>query len=170
MRDERYARYLEQPATLAEPAAAEDGERVLDEVLDEDDRRRLVRRVAAAIGPDEGEVRELLPPVAALAMAALGERLRDPPRPRSRGSARGRTTGSRRRCSTRWPRLFEATTRSGRSKKALSGLRSVPRGQRPASGRAVLPVARRRSPGASAVPLARIAASRAALSAERPAR
>ncbi len=78
MQDERYQRYLEQPATLAEPAAREDGERVLDEVLDEDDRGDLVRRVAAAIGPDEGEVRKLLPPVAALAMAALGQRLRDP--------------------------------------------------------------------------------------------
>jgi hypothetical protein len=78
MRDERYWRYLEQPATLAEPAADEDGERVLNEVLDEDDRGALVRRIGAAIGPDEGEVRKLLPPVAALAMAALGQRLRDP--------------------------------------------------------------------------------------------
>ena len=78
MRDERYRRYLEQPATLAEPAAVEDGERVLDEVLDDDDRGELVRRVAADIGPDEGEVRKLLPQVAALAMAALGQRLREP--------------------------------------------------------------------------------------------
>jgi hypothetical protein len=78
MRDERYRRYLEQPATLTEPRAAEDGERVLHEVFDDDDRGELVRRVAAAIGPDEGEVRKLLPQVAALAMAALGERLRDP--------------------------------------------------------------------------------------------
>ena len=81
MRDERYRRYLEQPATLQEPQAVEDGERVLDEVLDDDDRGELVRRVAAAIGPDEGEVRKLLPQVAALAMAALGERLRDPATP-----------------------------------------------------------------------------------------
>lgn len=78
MRDERYRRYLEQPAALAEPAAVEDGERVLGEVLDQGDRDELVRRVAATIGPDEGEVRKLLPQVAALAMAALGERLRDP--------------------------------------------------------------------------------------------
>ena len=78
MRDERYRRYLEQPATLAEPQAVQDGERVLDEVLDDDDRGDLVRRVAASIGPDEGEVRKLLPQVAALAMAALGQRLRDP--------------------------------------------------------------------------------------------
>jgi Bacterial protein of unknown function (DUF937) len=35
MRDERYARYLEDPEALLEPAAAEDGERVLMEVLDE---------------------------------------------------------------------------------------------------------------------------------------
>jgi hypothetical protein len=78
MRDERYRRYLEQPATLALPQAIEDGERVLDEVLDDDERGDLVRRVAAAIEPDEGEVRRLLPQVAALAMAALGQRLRDP--------------------------------------------------------------------------------------------
>ena len=78
MRDERYQRYLEQPAALAEPAAVDDGERVLGEVLDDDDRSELVRRVAAGIGPDEGEIRKLLPQVAALAMAALGERLRDP--------------------------------------------------------------------------------------------
>ena len=77
MRDERYRRYLEQPEALAEPAAEEDGERVLREVLDGGHRGELVRRVAASIGPDEGEIRLLLPQVAALAMAALGERLRD---------------------------------------------------------------------------------------------
>jgi hypothetical protein len=81
MRDERSRRYLEQPAALKEPLAVEDGNRVLDEVLDQDGQSELVRRVAAAIGPDEGEVRKLLPQVAALAMAALGERLRDPATP-----------------------------------------------------------------------------------------
>ena len=79
MHDERYARYLDDPAALRGPAAVADGERVLREVLDDDERGELVRRVAAAIGPDEGEVRKLLPPVAALAMAALGRRLREPP-------------------------------------------------------------------------------------------
>ncbi len=78
MGDRRYARYVESPATLKEPAAAEDGERVLDEILDDDDRRALVRRIAAATAPDEGEVRELLPRAAALAVAVLGGRLRDP--------------------------------------------------------------------------------------------
>ena len=78
MAERRYARYVESPATLAEPAAAEDGERVLDEVLDDDQRRALVRRVAAATAPDEGEVRALLPRVAALAVAVLGGRLREP--------------------------------------------------------------------------------------------
>jgi hypothetical protein len=78
MHDERYARYLEDPAALREAAAVADGERVLLEVLDDDERGELVRRVAAAIGPDEGEVRKLLPLVAALAMAALGQRLREP--------------------------------------------------------------------------------------------
>ena len=79
MHDERYARYLDDPAALRGPAAVADGEQVLLEVLDDDERGELVRRVAAAIGPDEGEVRKLLPLVAALAMAALGRRLREPP-------------------------------------------------------------------------------------------
>ena len=77
MHDERYARYLEQPETLGEPAAVADGEHVLEDVLDDDDRGDLIRRVAAEIGPDEEEVRTLLPLVAALAVAAVGEKLRD---------------------------------------------------------------------------------------------
>jgi hypothetical protein len=80
MRDERYRHYLETPPSFAEPAAAADGERVLDEILDQDERGALVHRVAAAIGPDEGEVRALLPR-AVLAAAVLGERLREPPPP-----------------------------------------------------------------------------------------
>jgi len=47
-------------------------------VLDDDERGDLIRRVAAAIGPNEGEVRTMLPLVATLAMAALGQKLRDP--------------------------------------------------------------------------------------------
>ncbi|MGH6919699.1 MAG: DUF937 domain-containing protein [Geminicoccaceae bacterium] len=78
MHDERYARYLEQPDALGEPRAVADGERVLEDVLDDDERGDLIRRVAAAIGPNEGEVRTMLPLVAALAMAALGEKLRNP--------------------------------------------------------------------------------------------
>jgi len=77
MHDERYARYLEQPETLGEPAAVADGEQVLEDALDDDERGDLIRRVAAEIGPDEEEVRTLLPLVAALAMAAVGEKLRD---------------------------------------------------------------------------------------------
>ncbi len=77
MHDERYARYLEQPETLGEPAAVADGEQVLEDVLDDDERGDLIRRVAAEIGPDEEEVRDMLPLVAALAMAAVGEKLRD---------------------------------------------------------------------------------------------
>ena len=38
MLDERYARYLDQPAALREAAAAADGERVLEEILDEGQR------------------------------------------------------------------------------------------------------------------------------------
>jgi hypothetical protein len=78
MHDERYARYLEDPAALREAAAVADGERVLLEVLEDHERSELVRRVAAAIGPDEGHVRKLLPLIASLAMAALGQRLREP--------------------------------------------------------------------------------------------
>ena len=77
MHDERYARYLEQPDALGEPAAVADGEQVLEDVLDDDERGDLIRRVAAKIGPDEAEVRAMLPLVATLAMAALGEKLRE---------------------------------------------------------------------------------------------
>jgi hypothetical protein len=76
LHDERYARYLEQPNALGEPAAVADGERVLEDVLDDDERGDLIRRVAAEIGPDEAEVRAMLPLVATLAIAALGEKLR----------------------------------------------------------------------------------------------
>jgi hypothetical protein len=77
MHDERYARYLEQPDALGEPAAVADGERVLEDVLDDDERGDLIRRVAAEIGPNEAEVRAMLPLVATLAIAALGEKLRE---------------------------------------------------------------------------------------------
>lgn len=78
LRDERYGRYLDDPAALSEPAAAADGERVLAEVLDSKQRDDLVRSVAGRIGPGEAEVRKLLPLVATLAMAALGHQLREP--------------------------------------------------------------------------------------------
>jgi hypothetical protein len=77
MRDERYGRYLEQPEVLAEPTAVPDGERVLADVLDDDARGDLIRRVAARIGPNEEECRSMLPLVAALAIAALGQKMRD---------------------------------------------------------------------------------------------
>ena len=70
---------LRQPAGARRAGGAADGERVLDEILDQDERGELVRRVAAAIRPDEGQVRTLLPRVAVLAAAVLGERLREPP-------------------------------------------------------------------------------------------
>jgi hypothetical protein len=77
LHDERYARYLEQPNALGEAAAVADGERVLEDVLDDDERGDLIRRVAAEIGPDEAEVRAMLPLVATLAIAALGGKLRE---------------------------------------------------------------------------------------------
>ena len=77
MRDERYARYLDDPGALREPAADEDGERVLAEVLDDEQRREVIRAAAAAIDADEATARKLLPLVATLAMAAVGQRLRE---------------------------------------------------------------------------------------------
>jgi hypothetical protein len=77
MHDERYARYLEQPEALSEPAAVTDGERVLADVLHDAERAELIRRVAACIRPSEEQVRSMLPLVATLAMAALGQNLRD---------------------------------------------------------------------------------------------
>ena len=78
LRDERYARYLDDPAALSDAAATADGEQVLAEVLDAGEREELVRRAAAAGGPGEAELRKLLPLVATLAMAALGRQLREP--------------------------------------------------------------------------------------------
>ena len=48
-----------------------------EEVLDEEQRDELVRSLAAAMQADEGSVRRLLPLVATLAMAAIGQRLRE---------------------------------------------------------------------------------------------
>ena len=78
LRDERYGRYLEDPAALREPAAATDGERVLAEVLDHGQRDQMVRQAAAASGQSEADLRKMLPLVATLAMAAAGKRLREP--------------------------------------------------------------------------------------------
>ena len=78
MRDERYARYLEEPDALRAPGAVADGERVLLEVLDDQQRDEIVRGAAATIDADEDAARRLLPLVATLAMAALGRQLREP--------------------------------------------------------------------------------------------
>ena len=78
LRDEGYARYLDDPAALGEPAAAASGERVLAEVLDHGQRQDMVRGVATAIGQSEGAVRTMLPLVATLAIAALGREVREP--------------------------------------------------------------------------------------------
>lgn len=77
MRDERYARYLEEPEALAEPQAVADGDRVLADALDDSERSELIRRVAAETGPNEDQIRSMLPLVASLAMAALGQKMRD---------------------------------------------------------------------------------------------
>jgi hypothetical protein len=78
MRDERYARYLDDAATLGQPEAVADGERALVETLDDEQRDELIRGAAAAIGADEDRARRLLPLAATLAMAALGQPLREP--------------------------------------------------------------------------------------------
>ena len=78
MRDERYARYLQDPAALDDPGALTDGERALLEILDDEQREQLIRGTAAAIDADEDRARRLLPLVATLAMAALGQQLREP--------------------------------------------------------------------------------------------
>jgi hypothetical protein len=78
VRDERYARYLEDPEALRAPGAIADGERVLLEVLDDQQREEIVRGAAAAIDADEDRARGLLPLIATLGMAALGRHLREP--------------------------------------------------------------------------------------------
>jgi hypothetical protein len=76
LQDERYARYLQDPGALREDGAAADGERVLEEIMDEGQRAVLVRSVAAAMPADEASARRLLPLGATLAIAAIGQRLR----------------------------------------------------------------------------------------------
>jgi hypothetical protein len=66
MREARYARYLEDPEALRAPGAVADGERVLLEVLDDQQRDEIVRGAAAAIGADAAAARRLLPLVAPL--------------------------------------------------------------------------------------------------------
>jgi hypothetical protein len=78
MHDERYARYLDDPEALREPGAVADGERVLLEILDDERRDEMIRGTAAAIDADEDRVRKLLPLIATLAIAALGQQLREP--------------------------------------------------------------------------------------------
>jgi hypothetical protein len=78
MRDAGYARYLEAPEALREPGAVADGERVLGEILDGRQRAELVRGAAVAIGAEEDRGRMLLPLIATLAMAALGQKVREP--------------------------------------------------------------------------------------------
>jgi hypothetical protein len=75
--DERYARYLDRPETLSEPGAVSDGERVLKGVMDDAERGALIGRVATETGRSKDEVRTMLPLVATLAMAALGQTGRD---------------------------------------------------------------------------------------------
>jgi hypothetical protein len=79
MHDERYARYLDRPEALSEPGAVSDGERVLRGVMDGAERGALIGRVAAATGRSKDEVGSMLPLVATLAMAALGQTGRDAP-------------------------------------------------------------------------------------------
>jgi hypothetical protein len=77
LQDEGYARYLQDQGALRKAAAAVDGERVLEEILDAAQRAVLVRSVAAAMPADEASTRRLLPLVATLAIAAIGQRLRE---------------------------------------------------------------------------------------------
>jgi hypothetical protein len=78
MRDARYARYLDDREALRETGAVADGEQVLGEILDDRQRAELVRGAAVAIGAEEDRARALLPLVATLAMAALGQKVREP--------------------------------------------------------------------------------------------
>ena len=59
-------------------SAIADGERVLLEVLDDQQRAEIVRGGAAVINADEDRARRLLPLIATLGMAALGRHLREP--------------------------------------------------------------------------------------------
>lgn len=67
-----HQRYLENPATLAHPAAAEDGKAILGHVLGTPDASRaLAGQAATQTGLDPAVLKQMLPVVASLAMAAL---------------------------------------------------------------------------------------------------
>lgn len=78
MHDERYARYLDRPEALSEAGAVSDGERVLKGVMDDHQRSEVIGRVGTGTGRNKDEIRTMLPLVATLAMAALGQKGREP--------------------------------------------------------------------------------------------
>ena len=183
MRDERYARYLEEPEALREPGAVADGERVLLEILDDGQREELVRDAAAAIDADEepraGSCRWSRPWPWPRSAASCASRRR-----RSPGSAPAPMTISMRRSWTRWPPCSGSTrmhrkgaAEPGPSRRARSDRRERPTaGARRTSGlaeRLSLASASARTPVRAArasLARARIASSRAALAARARAR
>lgn len=70
-----HARYLDNPASLAEPATTEDGNAILGHLLgSKDESRRVAGASALATGIDAGILKQMLPLVATLVMGQLGKR------------------------------------------------------------------------------------------------
>lgn len=81
-----HQQYLDNPATLGDPATTADGNGILGHVLGSKDiSRQVAQRAAAQTGIDPGILKQMLPVVAALAMGAMARQ--------SSGSAAGPTSG-----------------------------------------------------------------------------
>lgn len=77
MAEGTYERYLDDPDSLAQPSAGEDGERVLNEIFEsEHERQEVVRGAAGTAGLTQETVARLMPLVAAVTMGALGSNMR----------------------------------------------------------------------------------------------
>jgi hypothetical protein len=69
-----HGQYLEQPASVAQPGAIEDGKRILGHVLgSKDASRALAQQAASKTGVDVALIKQLLPAIAAMTMGALSK-------------------------------------------------------------------------------------------------
>ncbi len=75
-----HARYLNEPSSLAEPATRQDGIGILGHVLgNKDVSRAVASTVSAALGIENETVKQMLPVVAAMAMAGLAKQTQAQP-------------------------------------------------------------------------------------------
>ena len=73
IRNGDHDRYVDNPATLAEPATTEDGNAILGHLLgSKEESRRVAAAAAPVAGLDTGTLKQMLPLVATLLMGSIG--------------------------------------------------------------------------------------------------